>query len=86
MNKWPHPVKGMTRCEIMTAIKYQPWQDLRLILKGKTTALKLTMLHNWMLAERRSGNQSRDIQVCVDNYLNALKRGGQLNSNLEVVK
>lgn len=55
------------------AIKDAGWQKFRKSLKGLSTAEKLRKLKGWQ--RQHPGKQSA-IQVA--NYINALKRGGQL--------
>lgn len=86
MLKWPHEVKTYTRYEVHTAIFYADWQDFRMSLKGVPTPKKLDMLDARRTNLIRSGLWVNAHQIQIDNYINALKRGGQLNMNLEVVK
>lgn len=70
------------------------WQLFRVSMKGLTTYEKLYMLHNRFitLCEEPSSKDEvawhvYKIEKCrIDNYIGALVRGGQLNSNLEIVK
>jgi hypothetical protein len=84
--KWPHEVKTYTRSEVTGAIFYADWQDFRLSLKGVETVRKLKLLDARRTSLINSGLWTRDREIQIDNYINALKRGGQLNMNLEVVK
>ena len=91
--KWPFEVQPYTTSEVMEyCVRDKEWQKFRLILKGVPTFKKLEMLSlrreaNIKANEGRLGVfVSRRHQVQIDNYLNALKRGGQLNMNLEVTK
>lgn len=90
MNKWPHVVKPTTTEEIRNAVKDAEWQRLRLSMKGMTTERKLVTLDAWRNRKvfMRDGVPClfRHHEVCIDNYINALKRGGQLNDALEAVK
>ena len=78
---WPREVQSMTATEIQRAVYSDSWQRFRRLLKGMPTREKLDQL-NWYLERRleESGGEiiDRDAQVCVDNYINALLRGGQL--------
>ena len=58
------------------------WQLLRVSMKGLSTWLKLLVLHRY----RFTKEDSTKIRCRVDNYLGALHRGGQLDSNYMVVK
>lgn len=91
MKKWPYVVKPLSTEEIRLAITDDSWQRFRLSLKGLTTEDKLDRLNayrqnllnnGYLIAQRRT----REVEVRVDNYINALKRGGQLNMELEVVR
>lgn len=55
------------------AIKDAKWQAFRKSLKGLPTAEKLRKLKQW---QRQNPGKKSAIQVT--NYINALKRGGQL--------
>lgn len=80
--RWEFPVKPYTSWEVtMYATKDEAWQRFRLTLKGIPTFKKLEYLKIY-----RPEIPTRRVQVQLDNYINALKRGGQLNMNLEVVK
>ena len=63
----------LTQAEILRAVKDPDWQRFRVSLKGKTTEQKLRELERWL--ELHPG---RDAEIRVTNYINALKRGGQL--------
>lgn len=88
MNKWPHAVLPITALEIQKYVQDEEWQRVRLSLKGQTTQRKLVTLDAWRSLKLTTHGQElpRDRQVQIDNYINALKRGGLLNSNLEVMK
>ena len=88
MSKWPYEVKHTPMTDVLRLVKCEKWQAFRLSLKGLTTEQKL-----YKLVERRQ-QAKRDNggilpyaeQIRIDNYINALKRGGQLNGHLEIVK
>lgn len=82
MRKWNHTVGSLTRVAIQWAINHDEWQKFRLSLKGISTEDKLKRLDDWLVNNR--GGEKTTVQV--DNYINALKRGGQLNGRLEVVR
>lgn len=82
MKKWNRIVAKYTVDEVTRfAVGDKAWQEFRVSLKGLSTEDKLDKLLSW-----RKAHTDRRGQVQVDNYINALKRGGQLNSDLEVVK
>ena len=58
----------------MSSIDDEEWQRLRLSLKGIPTEDKLIKLDNYLTRNPLE----RAAQVRVDNYINALLRGGQL--------
>ena len=60
--------------EITKHIKDPVWQKLREELKGKSLEEKYKELSAWL---HKHGN-SRAAQVQVTNYINALKRGGNI--------
>ena len=66
---------SLTRDGIDTAIKDQHWQEVRLSMKGMTTDQKIDTLY-WFMAQR--GRDDKVATICVQNYVNALKRGGQI--------
>lgn len=71
--------EGMARIhtrmdEALHWIRDANWQETRLFMKGKTTHEKIEVLENWL--DRCGWSEGAHIQV--DNYLNALRRGGQL--------
>ena len=73
MVKPPH-FGFITRDEIMEAVEDDQWQDFRISLKGLSTETKIRKLWEWV----ESHDTSREAQVQVTNYVNALRRGGQL--------
>jgi hypothetical protein len=84
MKRWPHEIKPYTPMEVYKyAVANPVWQAFRKSLKGLPTEEKLDKLHDWL---HNVGPTSRRKQVQVDNYINALKRGGQLNEEGHVQK
>lgn len=82
MDRWPYGLPTITQTEITEyCVNDSTWQKFRLTLKGLPTTRKLTMLDSWagLLPARRAVVQTT-------NYINALKRGGQLNMELRVVR
>jgi len=55
-------------------IKDPKWQSFRKSLKGTDTDTKLLQLRKWL----QQNKDSKESQIQVTNYVNALKRGGQL--------
>lgn len=92
-NIWLRRVDSWSMEDILDAVNDADWQAFRLSLKGKNTEVKLDMLDDYMeRASARLGageidkDEYRKECIRVDNYINALKRGGQLNMALEAVK
>lgn len=77
---WPHPVTSLLVSEIAEAVSDPKWQKFRRSLKGKSTSDKLSEL-NWYRSTHMGADATlpRKYQVQIDNYINALKRGGQLD-------
>jgi len=59
--------------EIDDAINDPEWQEFRVSLKGLSTEEKLNKLEQWLKIHK--GHKAK---VQVINYMNALKRGGQV--------
>jgi hypothetical protein len=81
MNKWCHEVRSWSQQDIQEAVKDKKWQKFRLSLKGCATSVKLERLEGYLLTTKADRWQ---FKCRVDNYINALKRGGQLTVNGEV--
>lgn len=77
MNNWTHRVDVHSRERIQQAVNDRDWQNFRLSLKGLPTTEKLARLENYLY----DGGKSPIKKVRVDNYINALLRGGQLKQN-----
>lgn len=100
LDRWPYKVSSWPQ-EFVQACVYQvstteEWQRFRVAMKGLSTFEKLGMLDN-RYKERVKPLESDNpdgptwveykIEKCrIDNYIGALVRGGQLNSDLEIVK
>lgn len=86
--RWEHPVNQHSMDVIRAAVYYADdhlnWQQFRVSLKGQSTQVKLWRLdRKFRLAQQLGFHE--DI-VRVDNYIGALKRGGQLNAAGEIIK
>lgn len=80
--KWPFQVLPYTSSEVtLFCVQDEKWQKFRKTLKGTPTFKKLEYLSIY-----RPEKPTRRHQVQIDNYINALRRGGQLNLKNEVVK
>ena len=88
MNRWDREVPAPLRHEEVKECVSDPiWQVFRVSMKGKSTTQKLVMLDSWCNScIEIHGSLTRKCDVQVGNYINALKRGGLLNDNLEVVR
>ena len=92
-NSWDYgywqPSHEEVRQAVYKADDAHEWQLFRVSLKGLTTYEKIAMLteyyHRYYLTEQSV--QARNMaKVRVHNYIGALRRGGQLNTKLQVVK
>lgn len=92
MKKWPYVVETYSPHEVHTyAVLNQEWQVFRLSLKGLSTEEKLDKLNSFLnekyVYQAGAGRViDRNWKVPIDNYINALKRGGFLDLNGEVQK
>lgn len=87
MQQWPHEVKFHSRKEIQECCEGQfEWQAFRSRLKGLPTTEKLVQLDKWLYVVGRRYYLDDVVRTQVDNYINALKRGGQLSMELRVVR
>ena len=64
----------ITKTEIREHVKAPDWQAFRAEMLGTSLETKYAMLKGWLAASL----YSREAQVQVTNYYNALKRGGQI--------
>ena len=74
---------------VYTSTTAEAWQQFRVSLKNCSTQWKLKRLelrYERMLT-MEAGSEERMLEECrIDNYIGALRRGGQLNTKLEVVR
>lgn len=81
MKIWPFEVSSLTREEIDEAVQDYYWQCIRRGMKGISTEEKLEVLALYKLDckfRNANGELEREYEVQIDNYINALLRGGQL--------
>jgi hypothetical protein len=91
MRVWPYPITSYTAHEVrMFAVENEEWQAFRLTLKGLSTEEKLDKLHELWDNKLRPGVLNNDHkylprrwQVAIDNYLQALHRGGLIKPDAE---
>ena len=65
-------------------VRNPEWQRFRESLKGEVTGVKLDRLAGWY--DLRIDRYPRATTVQVDNYINALRRGGFLDQEGRVLK
>lgn len=70
----------LSRGEIQKCVNNEEWQLFRQTLKGLPTHTKLQMLKDYLWEGTLSDDveEMRKRRVRVENYLNALRRGGEL--------
>lgn len=92
-NTWNYgywqPNHGEVRLAVYDADDARDWQLFRVSLKGLTTYEKIAMLTEYYHRHHLNCdcvNTRNMSKIRIHNYIGALKRGGQLNDKLEVVK
>lgn len=87
MDRWSHEVSSWSREQIQVAVNDNYWQTFRVSLKGLSTSEKLARLEQYLIdhADEHGVVSSRD-QCRVDNYINALRRGGQLDLHNRIAR
>ncbi len=87
-NRWEFDVGSYTVEQVkLYCVQDAEWQRFRLSLKGVSTVgklAKLRMRRAQFLTE--DGTQLEKYRIQIDNYINALKRGGQLDINCNIVR
>ena len=80
MRYWRRKVMSLTQAEIAAAVADPVWQEFRESLKGVPTGQKLDQLEHYLRSTDPAAapEEVREREVRVDNYINALLRGGQL--------
>lgn len=87
MKQWPYELPRLSKTEILKCISDADWQKFRLSLKGLSTEKKLDKLEQYLTGDDSDAlHASYEVNVQVVNYINALKRGGQLDKDGRVVK
>lgn len=89
MKVWPHEVKPYSAHEVQVcAVQNQEWQMFRLSLKGLSTEEKLDHLEDFRGTKMDQKGEPpyerflpRTWEVAIDNYLQALHRGGLVKLN-----
>jgi len=81
MKEWPLKVSKLSKAEIREATRDSHWQEFRLGMKAYNTEGKLDCLEIYHTNGRvfdKTNHERRMRRVRIDNYINALLRGGQL--------
>lgn len=79
MQVWEPEITRTTIGEIqLYCVEDEVWQEFRKSLKGISTQKKLDKCREWLDRWETGLGPLRRAEVQVDNYLNALLRGGQL--------
>lgn len=87
VDKWPYEVGTYSPALVqLYCVQDAEWQKLRLWMKGKSTQVKLITLQQYRNECIMTGNYTERQRIQIDNYINALKRGGQLNMKREIVR
>jgi len=93
--RWGPPMRSWSAEQIRTAVydsfDAEEWQKFRVALKGLSTQHKLFRLLQYYSEHGQHDSVTgvvipEHIQCRVDNYVNALKRGGQLDSEGNIVR
>lgn len=81
---WP---QERVRFAVYEAPGFESWQRFRVSLKGQSTGMKLLRLMDYANRALHNLQAQKDIErIRVDNYIGALRRGGQLDANYRIVK
>lgn len=90
---WAHSVRCWTteqvRYAAYSAPDFEQWQRFRISLKGLTTRAKLLCLAQRVISKVISEPDQIVVELewCrIDNYINSMRRGGQLDSDYKVIR
>ncbi|MGL5079030.1 MAG: hypothetical protein ACRDBG_24795 [Waterburya sp.] len=86
---WDREIQSYSPKEVVEyCVNDAVWQTCRLSMKGVNTNEKLRILRGWRAKNELANNGvvDRRCQVQIDNYINALKRGGQIDMQNKVAK
>jgi len=89
MIRWPYKLVECPPEAVKDAVADDYWQRYREGLKGLSTEQKLDKLRSYLddgILWSRDTTGYLQYELRVSNYINALKRGGQLDSDLKVVR
>jgi len=92
--RWPLSVTQWPQSQVQYCVydaeDARKWQLFRVSLKHEGTQGKLQMLLAYFVDEcfyhKDDPIRSQREKVRIDNYIGALRRGGQLNEHMEIVK
>lgn len=90
--QWRHAVHKHSPEDVELAVygsaTSSDWQKFRVSLKGQSTRMKLYRLnYRLMKMVLLEDTQEQSLErIRIDNYIGALRRGGQLNANMEIVR
>ncbi len=93
IKRWDHGYFQPTQQRVVDAVYSAPtaheWQRFRVSMKGQPTSVKLVRLEaRWAHNTRHRHSEDDEFKwetVRIMNYIGALKRGGQLNDDLEII-
>jgi len=68
-------MQKLQRKDIQRCIVGSKWQDFRISLKGLKTSTKIRKLKEW----KKKNKNSKCSEIQVSNYINALKRAGNID-------
>jgi hypothetical protein len=92
MKVWPYSIATCRPADVKRhCVLNAEWQKFRESLKGLPTEVKLDRLNEWYHKKiKLQGSEGRlaiyAVSIQVSNYINALKRGGQLDHMGRVIK
>jgi alkylated DNA repair dioxygenase AlkB len=93
IKRWEHGYFQPTQQRVVDAVysasTAEEWQRFRVSMKGQPTSVKLVRLEaRWAYntIHRHSEDEEFKLEcIRIMNYIGALKRGGQLNDDLEII-
>lgn len=83
MDAWYMAPGSWNKEQIAEAVNNEHWQQFRRSLKGLPTSQKLNELRNYWV---NYNHVNEKVRIRVDNYINALRRGGFLDECYQVIK
>lgn len=86
MKEWARSVGSWNMQFILKCVDNDAWQAFRRSMKGVSTEEKLDMLEDYVRTHEVAGTYDIVEQCRIDNYINALLRGGQLKRIENIIK